>query len=77
MNLFETRKWMREAMKDLRQRTDDVSDLERSVNNMQWNMTEVKNTLKSLTEAQTTRDKKLDDMLASLTTSFIEKREEN
>ena len=70
---IETRKWMREAMKDLRQRTDDVSDLERSVNNMQWNMTEVKNTLKSFTEAQATRDRKLDDMLASLTTKFIEK----
>ena len=60
-------------MKDLRQRTDDVSDLERSVNNMQWDMTEVKNTLKSFTEAQMTRDRKLDDMLASLTTKFIEK----
>ena len=70
---IETRKWMREAMKDLRQRTDDVSDLERSVNNMQWNMTEVKNTLKSFTEAQMTRDRKLEDMLASLTTKFIEK----
>ena len=69
---IETRKWMREAMKDLRQRTDDVSDLERSVNNMQWNMTEVKNTLKSFTKAQMTRDRKLDDMLASLTTKFIE-----
>ena len=52
-------------MKDLRQRTDDVSDLERSVSTMQWDMTEVKNTLKTfagsldrITEAQTTRDKK-------------------
>ena len=51
-------------MKDLRQRTDDVSDLERSVSTMQWDMTEVKNTLKTftssidrITEAQTTRDK--------------------
>ena len=77
---IETRKWMREAMKDLRQMTDDVSDLERSVNNMQWDMTEVKNTLKSFKEAQTTRDRKLDEMLASLTTKFIEnekKTEEN
>ena len=70
---IETRKWMRETMKDLRQRTDDVSDLERSVSSMQWDMTEVKNTLKSFTEARTTRDKKLDEMLASLTTRFIEK----
>ena len=76
----ETRKWMRETMKDLRQRTDDVSDLERSVSTMQWDMTEVKNTLRTfagsldrITEAQTTRDKQLDDLLASLTTTFIEK----
>ena len=74
-------------MKDLRQRTEEVSDLERSVSTMQWDMTEVKNTLKTftssldkMTEAQTTRDKKLDDLLASLTTSFVEqekKTEEN
>ena len=69
---IETRKWMKEAMKDLRQRTNDVSELERSVNSMQWNMTEV-NTLKSFTEAQTSRDRKMDDMLMSLTTKFLEK----
>ena len=76
----EARKWMRETMKDLRQRTDDVSELEGSVHTMQWDMTEVKDTLKSftstldrMTEAQTTRDKKLDDLLASLTTRFSEK----
>ena len=71
----ETRKWMKEAMKDLRQRTDDVSELERSVNSMQWNMTEVKNTLKSFTESQVTRDRKLDDMLESLTIKFLEKEQ--
>ena len=70
---IESRKWMREAMKDLRQRTDDVSDLERTVNTMQWDMTEVKNTLKSFTEAQMTRDRKLDDIPTSLNTKFIEK----
>ena len=76
----EAKKWMRETMKDLRQRTDDVSELERSVSTMQWDMTEVKNTLKTvtsslgkMTEVQATRDKKLDDLLASLSTSFIEK----
>ena len=76
----EARKWMRETKKDLRQRTDDVSELERSVSTMQWDVTEVKGTLKSfnntldkMTEAQTTRDKKLDALLASLTTSFIDK----
>ena len=74
---IETGKWMREAMKDLRQRTDDVSNLERSVNNMQWDMTEVKNTLKSFKEAQMTRDRKLDDMFSSLTTKFIEKEKIN
>ena len=76
----EARRWMRETMKDLRQRTDDVSELERSVSTMQWDMTEVKNTLKTvtssldkMTEVQATRDKKLDDLLASLSTSFVEK----
>ena len=76
----EARKWMRGTMKDLRQRTDDVSELERSVSTMQWNMTEVKNTLKTvtssldkMTEVQATRDKKLDDLLACLCTSFAEK----
>ena len=72
---IETRKWMREAMKDLRQRTDDVSELERSVNSMLWNMTEVKNTLKSFTESQVTRDRKLDDMLENLTVKFLEKEQ--
>ena len=76
----EARKWMRETMKDLRQRTDNVSELERSVSTMQWDMTEVKNTLKTvtssldkMTELQATRDKKLDDLFASLSTSFAEK----
>ena len=76
----EAKKWMRETMKDLRQRTDDVSELERSVPTMQWDMEEVKNTLKTvtsslekITEGNATRDRKLDDLLTSLCTGVAER----
>ena len=66
-------------MKELRQRTDEVSDLERSMSNMQWDMREAMGYERSQgylqqsyqlacnnTEGNETRDKKLDDLIASL-----------
>ena len=38
-------------MKGLRQRTGDVSELERSVSTMQWDMTKVKDRLKTVTSS--------------------------
>ena len=72
--------WMSETMKDLRQRTDEVSDLERSMSTMQWNMGEVKDTLNKvtsslakITEENETRDKKIDDLITSLSAGLAER----
>ena len=71
---------MRETMKELRQRTDEVSDLERSMSTMQWDMREVRDTLNkvtssvvTITEGNETRDKKLDVLIASLSTGLAER----
>ena len=60
-------------MKDLKQRSDEMSDLERSMSTMQWEMGSVRenldkfsSSLAKLTEGNETRDKKLDDLIASL-----------
>ena len=72
--------WMSETMKDLRQRTDEVSDLERSMSTMPWNMGEVNNTLNTvtssfakITEGSETRDKKIDDLITSLSAGSAER----
>ena len=72
--------WMSETMKDLRQRTDEVSDLERSMSTMQWNMGEVKDTLNKvtsslakITEGNETRDKKIDDLITSLSAGLAQR----
>ena len=72
--------WMSETMKDLRQRTDEVSDLKRSMSTMQWNMGEVKDTLNKVTsslakikEGNETRDKKIDDLITSLSAGLAER----
>ena len=72
--------WMSETMKDLRQRTDEVSDLERSMSTMPWNMGEVNDTLNKvtsslakITEGNETRDKKIDDLITSLSAGLAER----
>ena len=64
-------------MKDLKQRSDEMSDLERSMSTMQWemggvrdNLDKVTSSLAKLTEGNETRDKKLDDLIASLSTGL-------
>ena len=38
----DTKKWMTDTIRELKERSDEVSDLERSVSSMQWDMGEVK-----------------------------------
>ena len=64
-------------MKDLQQRSDEMSDLERSMSTMQWemggvrdNLDKVTSSLAKLTKGSETRDKKLDDLIASLSTGL-------
>ena len=67
----DTTKWM-----------DDVSELERSMSGMQWNMTEVErkldrviSSLVKITEGNEARDKKFDDLLASFSVGLAERVE--
>ena len=76
----DAKKWMEETMKDLKQRSDEMSDLERSMSTMQWemgsvreNLDKITSSLEKLTERSETRDKKLDDLIASLSTGLAEK----
>ena len=71
---------MKETMKDLKQRSDEMSDLERSMSTMQWEMGSVRenldkftSSLAKLTEGNETRYKKLDDLIASLSKGLAEK----
>ena len=73
----DTKKWMKETMRDLKQRSDEVSDLERSMSSMQWDMGEVKENLNKVTsslvklsEGNEARDRKLDDLIKSLSTGL-------
>ena len=49
--LADTKKWMTDTIGDLRQRTDEVSDLEGSVFRMQWDMEEVKGAFTRVNES--------------------------
>ena len=62
--------WIEDAMKRLKDRTDDVSELENNMSGVQWKMTEVEkkletvsNSLIKLTEGRTEQDEKLDAVL--------------
>ena len=63
-------RWIDDAMKRLKARTNDVSELENKMSGVQWKMTEVEkkletvsNSLKKLTEGKTEQNKKLDALL--------------
>ena len=43
--IADTKKWMSEAIRDLKERSDDMSDLERSMTNVKWDLDEVKGNL--------------------------------
>ena len=58
-------RWMEDTLKKLKDRTDDVSELETSMSGVQWEMTEVEkkletvsNSLLQLSEGNVARDKK-------------------
>ena len=49
----EAKKWMKSVMKELKERTDDVSDFERSMTTVQVEMKEVKVNMNKVAEALT------------------------
>ena len=70
INPTDSARWIEDAMKKLKERTDDVSELENNMSGVQWKMTEVEkkletvsNSLIKLTEGKTEQDKKLDALL--------------
>ena len=76
----DTKKWMADTIRDLKVRSDEVSDLERSVSSMQWEMGEVKgaltrvnDSLVKMTEGNEERDRKLDEFIKSLSTGLAER----
>ena len=74
------RKWMSEAMRELKERTDDMSEFERSMTKVQFDMNDVKENLNKVAEALTkisdddhTRDQKFDDFIKNLNTGLHER----
>ena len=72
--------WMEDTMKKMKERTHDVSELERNMSRVQWNMTEVErkldkvtNSLTLINEGSEARDKNLDELLACFSVG-LEKR---
>ena len=63
-------RWIEDTMKRLKDRTDDVSELETNMSGVKWQMTEVEKRLETvsdslikLTEGKAEQDKKLDALL--------------
>ena len=78
--IADTKKWMSEAIRDLKERSDDMSDLERLRTSVNWDMNEVKGNLTKVTESlmkisegNEARDRKLDDFIKSLSTGLNER----
>ena len=75
-----TKKWMSEAMKDLQNRSDDMSDLEQSMTKVKFDMNEVKENLTKVAESLTkisedndARDRKFDEFFKNLNTGLNER----
>ena len=71
IDLSDNARWIEDAMKRLKDRTDDVSELETNMSGVQWKRTDVEkkletvsNSLIQLTEGKAEQDKKLDALLA-------------
>ena len=71
---------MSEAIRDLKERSDDMSDLERSMTKVKWDMDEVKENLTKVADSLTTisedndaMDRKLDDFIKNLYTGLNER----
>ena len=69
-----------DAIRDLKERSDEVSDLERSMSSAQWDMEEVKGNLTrvtaslvKMTDGNEARDRKLDDFIKNLSTGQTER----
>ena len=77
----DTKKWMSKAIRDLTERDrNDMSDLERSMSIVQWDMGEVKGNLTRVTaslvkisEGNEARDRKLDEFIKNLSTGLAER----
>ena len=74
------KKWMSEAMRDLKDRSDDMSELEQSITKVKFDLNDVKENLTKVAEALTkisddndARDRKFDDFIKNLNTGFNER----
>ena len=75
-----TKKWMSEAIRDRKERSDDMSDLERSMTIVKWDMNDVKENLTKVAAALTkisddndARERKFDDFIKNLNTGLNER----
>ena len=71
---------MTDTIRDLKERSDEVSDLERSMSSVQWDMGEVKGNLTrvneslvKMTEGNEARDRKLDEFIKNLSAGLAER----
>ena len=75
-----TKKWMSEAMRELKERSDDMSELEQSITKVQSDMNDDTENLNKVAEALTkvsddnnVRDRKFDDFIKNLNTGLHER----
>ena len=74
------KKWMSEAMRDLKDRSDDMSELEQTITKVKFDMNDVKENLTKVAESLTkisddnnARDRKFDDFIKNLYTGLNER----
>ena len=68
-----TKKWMSDTMKELKERTDDMSEFERTMTNIKLDMKDVKEHMNKVTEAlskisddNNTRDRRFEELIQSI-----------
>ena len=68
-----TKKWMSDTMKELKERTDDMSEFERTMTNVQLDMKDVKEHMKKVNEVlskisddNNTRDRRFEKLIQSI-----------
>ena len=75
-----TKKWMKEAMKQLKERTDDVSEVAQSLTkvkmdmaNMNDNLNKVADAITKMNEDNNTRDRKFEELMKGFSTGLQER----
>ena len=78
--MVRTKKWMTEAMRELKERTDDVSEVEQSMTKVQLDMETMKENLSKVGEAITrisednnTRDRRFQELIKGFSTGLQER----